>query len=125
MSSLSLSLLQENILIDGRGSAALCDFGLSMAMDGGATGYTSSEVAGTLRYLAPELLEEKSVRTLGTDVYALGCTCMQVGKLHRYLCHQICWPIFISIDLDLRTALSRAKSGSANHARDLVGLSAV
>lgn len=49
-------------------------------MDGGATGYTSSEFAGTLRYLAPELLEERSVRTLETDVYALGCTCMQVGR---------------------------------------------
>lgn len=55
-----------------------------MVMDGGATGYTSSEFAGTLRYLAPELLEEGSVRTFETDVYALGCTCMQVRVLHHF-----------------------------------------
>lgn len=57
----------------------MCDFGLSLILDEGPTGYTSSEFGGTLRYLAPELLEKDGVRTTATDVYALGCTCAQVG----------------------------------------------
>ena len=71
-------------MIDENGNASLCDFGLSLTLDGGPTGYTSSDFGGSLRYLAPELLES-TVRTTATDMYALGCTCMQVRwASHRH-----------------------------------------
>jgi len=65
------------VLIDSEGKASICDFGLSIILDGGPTGFTSSNFAGTLRFLAPELLDE-STRTVETDIYAYACTCIQI-----------------------------------------------
>jgi len=72
-----MSFIKANVLIDWKGDAALCDFGLSVMLDERPTGFTSSDFGGTLRYLAPELLHVTN-RTTATDVYALGCTCAQV-----------------------------------------------
>ncbi|KAF8326102.1 kinase-like domain-containing protein, partial [Cantharellus anzutake] len=71
-----------NILINDTGRAQLCDFGLSRILDGLPTGQTTSDQGGTLRFLAPELLEsseEDSHPTTKSDVYAFGCTCVQVS----------------------------------------------
>ncbi|KAF8328934.1 kinase-like domain-containing protein [Cantharellus anzutake] len=64
-----------NILINDTGRAQLCDFGLSRILDGLPTGQTTSDQGGTLRFLAPELLEsseEDSHPTTKSDVYAFG-----------------------------------------------------
>jgi serine/threonine protein kinase len=68
------------VLIDGEGRASICDFGLSIILDGEPTGHTSSNFGGSLRFLAPELLEE-STRTVETDIYTYACTCIQVGSI--------------------------------------------
>jgi len=68
---------QPNVLIDGEGRASICDFGLSIILDGEPTGHTSSNFGGSLRFLAPELLEE-STRTVETDMYAYACTCIGI-----------------------------------------------
>lgn len=65
------------MLIDDEGCAVLTDFGLAFKLDGEATGFTSSDFSGSLRFLPPELLDSVEKST-STDVYALGCTCMQV-----------------------------------------------
>jgi serine/threonine protein kinase len=70
---------QRNVLIDEEGRASICDFGLSIILDGGPTGYTTSNFGGSLRFLAPELLDE-GTRTVETDIYAYACTCIEVGS---------------------------------------------
>ncbi|KAF8326036.1 kinase-like domain-containing protein [Cantharellus anzutake] len=70
-----------NILINDMGRAQLCDFGLSRILDGLPTGQTTSDQGGTLRFQAPELLgasEDDSRPTTKSDVYAFGCTCVQI-----------------------------------------------
>ena len=73
-------ILQANVLIDPEGRACLCDFGLSIMDDGLPTGHTSSDFGGSLRFLAPELLEN-SRKTAATDVYAFGCLCIEARCL--------------------------------------------
>ncbi|KAJ7255065.1 hypothetical protein B0H12DRAFT_1323261 [Mycena haematopus] len=65
-----------NILIKEDWSACLTDFGLSSYAD--ATSMTSTNRGGSLRWMAPELLDPdhfglKFARTTATDVYAFGC----------------------------------------------------
>ena len=70
---------QANILVGDDGHAALCDFGLSMVLDGGATGFSTSNVGGTLRYLAPEqLTDDEGGRSVQGDVYSYACTYAEV-----------------------------------------------
>ncbi|KAF9508521.1 hypothetical protein BS47DRAFT_1415974 [Hydnum rufescens UP504] len=66
-----------NVLIDSKGKASITDFGLSIILDGAPTGHTSSNFGGSLRFLAPELLDESS-RTIHTDIYAYACTCIEI-----------------------------------------------
>ena len=76
--------LQENVLVDDDGRARVIDFGLSTILDGISTGQTSTSfaMAGTLRFMAPELVQANNRRghwrTQGSDVWAYGCTSMQV-----------------------------------------------
>ncbi|KAF8174708.1 kinase-like domain-containing protein [Mycena galopus ATCC 62051] len=70
-----------NILIKEDWSACLADFGLSIFSD--ATATTSTTRAGSLYWMAPELLDPerfglKFVRTPATDVYAFGCVCIEL-----------------------------------------------
>ncbi|KAF8335472.1 kinase-like domain-containing protein [Cantharellus anzutake] len=76
------NLKPRNILINDEGRAQLCDFGLSYVFDGFLMGQTYLIQGETLRFLAPESLgypEECSRPTTESDVYAFGCTCMQVS----------------------------------------------
>jgi tetratricopeptide (TPR) repeat protein len=57
-----------NVLLDERGDAFLCDFGLAVNADPGA----HSSAAGTPAYAAPELIANPPGGT-GADLYSLGC----------------------------------------------------
>ncbi len=77
------SRCQENVLVDDSERAVITDFGLSTIVDGYRTGQTSSSFrnGGTSRFMAPELVfydGEAPNRTVASDVWAFGCTCMQV-----------------------------------------------
>src|SRR5690606_5963355 len=66
----------SNILLDGAGNPLLADFGLAKAS--GETSLTvSCAMAGTLRYLAPELLSSSNdngaAHSARSDLYSLGC----------------------------------------------------
>lgn len=65
------------MIIDDKGNALLCDPGLAPILDGGVTGFTSLSSADTLRYTAPELLDDNQATTF-SDVYSVGCMCMRV-----------------------------------------------
>ncbi len=61
----------SNVLLDGRRTAALTDFGLARAAD--STRLTrTGQVIGTPYYIAPELIEGAEA-TIASDTYALGC----------------------------------------------------
>lgn len=66
-----------NVLIDDRGTAKLVDFGIARAAhDAGA-----SELVGTARYLAPEVVEGKPP-TPRSDVYGLGLVAYELVAGH-------------------------------------------
>ncbi|KAJ7601876.1 kinase-like domain-containing protein [Mycena rosella] len=71
----------SNVLINEDRSACLADFGLSVFSN--ATSTRSSTRAGSLYWLAPELIYPerfgcKFARTPATDVYAFGCVCVEL-----------------------------------------------
>lgn len=74
-----LYIWQTNVIVDDNENAVLCDIGLASVLDGGVTGFTSSNFAGSLRFMSPEFLDE-SQATAFTDIYSIGCTCMQVRE---------------------------------------------
>ncbi|KAJ7459289.1 kinase-like domain-containing protein, partial [Mycena latifolia] len=78
-----------NVLISDEGSACLTDFGLATSISDvdreTETGFTSSSNrAGSMRWLAPELISpkdfdcEKFIRTTASDVYAYACLCLEL-----------------------------------------------
>lgn len=76
-----ISSPQENVLIADDGTPRLCDFGRSKVVD--HRGYTTA-FAGTLRFLAPELLPSDDeapvgVLTKATDVYGFAMLMLQVS----------------------------------------------
>ena len=82
----NVSYIKANIMIDKDGNARLADFGLLIIVSDSAhpTSTTSSEGAGTLRWMSPELLDperfgSKSSRpTKESDCYALGMVILEV-----------------------------------------------
>jgi serine/threonine protein kinase len=76
--------LQANILITQEWSACLTDFGLTSLTD--ATVASTSHRAGSLRWMAPELINPDRFglrfrRTPASDVYAFGSLCLEVRDL--------------------------------------------
>jgi serine/threonine protein kinase/WD40 repeat protein/tetratricopeptide (TPR) repeat protein len=68
----------SNLLLDGRGTVWVTDFGLAKAADAEDLTHTG-DVVGTLRYLAPERFQGKS--DLRGDLYALGLTLYEMLTL--------------------------------------------
>ncbi|KAJ7216754.1 kinase-like domain-containing protein [Mycena rebaudengoi] len=71
-----------NILITQDWSACLTDFGLTSFTDTTAA-TTTSHRAGTIRWMAPELIDPdrfglKFRRTTASDVYAFACVCLEL-----------------------------------------------
>ena len=73
---------QVNILITQSGRACLADFGLAAAKGSQSMAVTTAMItraAGTLRWQAPELLEDDDVcNSPASDVYAYACVCYEV-----------------------------------------------
>ncbi|KAJ7663064.1 kinase-like domain-containing protein [Mycena polygramma] len=71
-----------NILVTDDWSACLADFGLAQFSVVTST-VSSLNRGGTLRWMAPELLNPGDFglqfnRTIATDIYAFGCTCLEL-----------------------------------------------
>ncbi|KAJ7266635.1 kinase-like domain-containing protein [Mycena rebaudengoi] len=69
-----------NVLIDNGEHAQLADFGLAVVTDA-TIDTTSTTQRGSLRWMAPELLnpELEFKRTRASDVYAFACLCVEVS----------------------------------------------
>ncbi|KAG2156412.1 kinase-like domain-containing protein [Suillus clintonianus] len=77
----------NNVLIDGDGTACITDFGLSSMysedISASRASWTSTAIRGTVRWLAPELIEDKmdgsEVRpSQESDIYSFGGIMLQV-----------------------------------------------
>ncbi|KAJ7933025.1 kinase-like domain-containing protein, partial [Mycena leptocephala] len=68
-----------NVLIDDREHAQIADFGLATVTDA-TGGATSTTQRGSLRWMAPELLDHELEfkRTKASDVYAFACLCIEI-----------------------------------------------
>ena len=88
-------LKPANVLIDGRGQAHLADFGLADLTD---ERRSSSEIAGTVGYMAPEQLTGEAL-TIRTDIYALGLVLYEMFTGRR------------ALETDGGIANTRARSG--------------
>ncbi|KAF8187885.1 kinase-like domain-containing protein, partial [Mycena galopus ATCC 62051] len=81
------NLCQANILISNEWRACLADFGLASFSDVTASTTTSHNRAGSLRWMAPELIDpekfgQRFLRTPATDMYAFGCVCLELYTGH-------------------------------------------
>ena len=66
-------LLQGNILVSDSGVPCLTDFGLSRSLGDAIGMTTSSDAAGSLRWMAPEIFRYDKVGKV-SDVWAYGMT---------------------------------------------------
>jgi len=90
----------DNVIVAMDGRAALCDFGLSVILDGGPTGFTSFVVGSTLRFKAPEeFTDDLEGGSIPRDVYSYACIYGQImtgeSPFHWYrtdplIMHAIC-----------------------------------
>jgi serine/threonine protein kinase len=77
--------LQSNIFVDDNAQPCLADFGLAVVSDvTGGHVTTSSTTAGSIRWTSPERItayvsaDVIPRRTYADDVWAFGCTCIEV-----------------------------------------------
>ncbi len=71
-----------NLLVDGRGSLWVTDFGLAQIQQGEASLTRTGDLVGTLRYMSPEqALAKRVVVDHRTDVYSLGATLYELLTL--------------------------------------------
>jgi hypothetical protein len=62
----------ENILFDGMGNVRLTDFGMTRLLQTGTDRPIPQVITGSIGYLSPEQMKERSVLTVSSDIYSLG-----------------------------------------------------
>jgi serine/threonine protein kinase len=94
---MSLFGMQENILINDALQPVLADFGLATEAFNMVT-TASQNFNGSLRWLAPEVIQGQSQKTLRSDIYAFGLTILQVLPPLLPLTILLSWVCTYSID---------------------------
>ncbi len=62
----------ENILFDELGNVRVTDFGITRLLQTGADRPIPQVITGSIGYLSPEQMKERSVQTVSSDIYSLG-----------------------------------------------------
>lgn len=62
----------ENILFDGLGNVRVTDFGMTRLLQTEADRPIPQVITGSIGYLSPEQMQERSVQTVSSDIYSLG-----------------------------------------------------
>lgn len=65
----------ENILLDSKGRVKIADFGLAKLLERNAINFTltsTNQVLGTVKYMAPEQIENPNMVDHRSDIYSLG-----------------------------------------------------
>ncbi|KAG8732057.1 hypothetical protein FRC11_000870, partial [Ceratobasidium sp. 423] len=77
--SMNKSQVQDNIMISDDAHVQLGDFGSAILLNHFPLTFTQTGFKGTLRFIAPELLDARSDKhTVKSDIYALGMTILQI-----------------------------------------------
>ena len=78
--------MQANVLITHDYRCCLADFGLATMVESQPFTNASRDMHGTLRWMAPEYFQDNAPQTAQTprDIYAFGCTVLEVRVLHIY-----------------------------------------
>ena len=89
--------MQANILINSQRRACLADFGLAAIIEDASSvdGPTSHKTGGTIRWMAPEILDperygyikrtRRKLPSKSTDIYALGMTILEARAISLLL----------------------------------------
>jgi serine/threonine protein kinase len=96
----SLIGIQINVLVTRSGRAVIADFGhSSIVMNSGIPALSSTvpQSGGTLRWRAPEILNEGPT-SVKSDVYAFGGVCYEVGSTMQLSAN--CHKTYIRADID-------------------------
>ena len=74
----------ENILLDKNNSVKVSDFGLCTFIKNDDETISRTQMAGTLKYMAPELLQERKDYNEKVDVYAFGVVVFKILSKGEY-----------------------------------------
>ncbi|TKV99347.1 hypothetical protein SEVIR_8G037200v4 [Setaria viridis] len=80
---LHLDLKPANILLNKDMVPKIADFGLSRCFDENKSQTITAQAAGTLGYMAPELLHDRRI-TFKSDIYSLGIIILEILTGQRY-----------------------------------------
>jgi WD40 repeat protein len=75
-------LKPSNVLLDELGAPHVADFGIAKRLDGESSATTTTMLAGTPAYMAPEQADGGEL-TVATDVWALGCVLYELLSAQR------------------------------------------
>lgn len=79
MSIIHRDIKRQNLLLDGRNTLRVLDFGIARVLDELRT--LPDEPWGTLEYMAPELLSGTGEISAAVDIYAVGATLFRLASM--------------------------------------------
>ncbi|TDL20602.1 kinase-like protein [Rickenella mellea] len=87
----------SNILVDDDGRALICDFGLNNLVGGADFNFTTANVAGSCRWMAPEVMKPSDTPAVEnesglytstkSDVYSFGMTVLEMFTAEKPFAH--------------------------------------
>ena len=77
---------KQNIFVTKQGDLKLGDLGLVKTLDIGKSAIPAGTVAGTLCYMAPEVINGEEIKC-SSDIWSLGCVLYEMIELKSAVCY--------------------------------------